>query len=145
MTKFIVDLYLDGYEDEVTHDLACKEFIVEQLDMCASSVQVTDFEESSDNFYISALVYFNEEQGIPERVEPVFCSISLEKAIAASKNNFDDEAGWFNGFIVEEFSGGKALSHPRKKVMYLYKENTWAAADTPIALKKKNLIFETHV
>jgi hypothetical protein len=41
MPKFIVDLWLDGYEDEKELEKACKEFIEEQLDFAASSVTVT--------------------------------------------------------------------------------------------------------
>ena len=41
MTQFIVEIDLDGYEDEQEHDLACKEFIEESLDFSASSVSAT--------------------------------------------------------------------------------------------------------
>lgn len=43
MTKFIVDLTLDGYEDEIEHDAACLEFIREALDFSASSVSVEPY------------------------------------------------------------------------------------------------------
>jgi hypothetical protein len=41
MPKFIVDLWLDGYEDEKELEKACKEFIKEQLNFAASCVTVT--------------------------------------------------------------------------------------------------------
>lgn len=41
MTQFIVDIDLDGYEDEESHANACKEFMEETLDFSASSVSVT--------------------------------------------------------------------------------------------------------
>jgi Ser/Thr protein kinase RdoA (MazF antagonist) len=41
MPKFIVDLWLDGYEDEKELEKACLEFIYDQLDMTASQVSVT--------------------------------------------------------------------------------------------------------
>jgi hypothetical protein len=40
MPKYIVDLWLDGYETEEEGDAACDEFIYEQLNMTASSVKV---------------------------------------------------------------------------------------------------------
>lgn len=40
MTKFVVDLWLDGYEDEEEHAKACEEFIAESLNFSASSVRV---------------------------------------------------------------------------------------------------------
>lgn len=42
--KFIVNLWLDGYETEEEMETACLEFIREQLDMAASSVKVTRYE-----------------------------------------------------------------------------------------------------
>ena len=38
--KFLVDLYLDGYETEEEHEAACLVFIKESLDFSASSVTV---------------------------------------------------------------------------------------------------------
>lgn len=40
MPKFIVDLWLDGYETEEEMEEACEEFIYDQLNMTASSVKV---------------------------------------------------------------------------------------------------------
>lgn len=40
MAKFIVDLWLDGYEDEAEMEKACEEFIYEQLNFTASSVKI---------------------------------------------------------------------------------------------------------
>lgn len=40
MPKFIVDLWLDGYETEKEMEEACEEFIYEQLDFSGSSVKV---------------------------------------------------------------------------------------------------------
>jgi hypothetical protein len=41
MPKFIVDLWLDGYETEEEMEEACAEFIYEQLNMTASGVKIT--------------------------------------------------------------------------------------------------------
>lgn len=41
MPKFIVDLWIDGYETEEEMIEACEEFIYEQLNMTASSVKIT--------------------------------------------------------------------------------------------------------
>ena len=38
MAYFLVDLWMDGYEDDGEMKEACLEFIVDQLDMTASSV-----------------------------------------------------------------------------------------------------------
>lgn len=40
MPKFIVDLWLDGYNSEEEMTKACEEFIKDQLDFSASSVSV---------------------------------------------------------------------------------------------------------
>ena len=40
MSKFIVDLYLDGYETEKEMEDACEEFIYDQLNFTASSVKI---------------------------------------------------------------------------------------------------------
>lgn len=45
MAKFLVELWLDGYETEEEMADACETFILEQLDMTASSVKVTRIEE----------------------------------------------------------------------------------------------------
>ena len=45
MSRFIVDLWLDGYDTEEEADEACAEFIYEQLNMTASSVTITQIEE----------------------------------------------------------------------------------------------------
>jgi hypothetical protein len=41
MTKFIVDLWLDGYDSEDEMITACEEFIFDTLDFSASSVKIT--------------------------------------------------------------------------------------------------------
>jgi hypothetical protein len=38
--KFVIDLWLDGYEDDEEMRKACIEFIKESLDVTASSVKV---------------------------------------------------------------------------------------------------------
>lgn len=43
--KFIVDLWLDGYDTEEEMKVACIEFIKEQLDMTASSVEVEEYKQ----------------------------------------------------------------------------------------------------
>ena len=45
--KFIVNLWLDGYETEEEMETACLEFIREQLDMAASCVSVTRYLEET--------------------------------------------------------------------------------------------------
>jgi len=45
MAKFIVDLYLDGYDTEEEMEAACEEFIYEQLNFSGSSVKVTKIED----------------------------------------------------------------------------------------------------
>lgn len=45
MPYFLVDLWLDGYEDERELQDACVEFIKEQLDFTASSVHVYPINE----------------------------------------------------------------------------------------------------
>ncbi len=40
MPRFLVELWLDGYEDDSTMTAACLEFIQEQLDFSGSSVTV---------------------------------------------------------------------------------------------------------
>ncbi len=50
MPKFIVELWLDGYEDEEEMAKACEEFIHEQLDFSASSVKVVrDYDDHCAN------------------------------------------------------------------------------------------------
>ena len=41
MAKFMVELWLDGYDSEEEMENACEEFIREQLDFSASSVKIT--------------------------------------------------------------------------------------------------------
>lgn len=48
MPKFIVDLWLDGYDTEEEMELACLEFIKENLDFSASSVSVTRLKEEQE-------------------------------------------------------------------------------------------------
>lgn len=45
MPKFIVDLWLDGYETEEEMIAACEEFIYDSLNMTASSVKIERVEE----------------------------------------------------------------------------------------------------
>ena len=45
MPKFIVDLWLDGYESEEEMEAACEEFIYEQLNFTASSVTIEKYKE----------------------------------------------------------------------------------------------------
>ncbi len=45
MAKFIVDLWLDGYDTEDEMINACFEFINEQLNFSASSVKVERYED----------------------------------------------------------------------------------------------------
>lgn len=45
MPKFLVELWLDGFETEEEMEKACEEFIYEQLNMTASSIKVTKVDE----------------------------------------------------------------------------------------------------
>ena len=45
MAKFLVELWLDGYETEEEMEAACEEFIYEQLNFSASSIKITKVEE----------------------------------------------------------------------------------------------------
>jgi hypothetical protein len=45
MAKFLVDLWLDGYDTEEEMEEACAEFIYQQLNMTASSVKIEKIEE----------------------------------------------------------------------------------------------------
>ena len=45
MPKYIVDLWLDGYDTEEEMTKACDEFIYDQLNFTASSVKVKRIEE----------------------------------------------------------------------------------------------------
>lgn len=40
MPRFIVDIWLDGYESEEEQRKACEEFIYDQLNFSASSVKI---------------------------------------------------------------------------------------------------------
>lgn len=42
MPKFIIELSMDGYDTPEEELDACKEFIIEQLDMTASSVKILE-------------------------------------------------------------------------------------------------------
>ncbi len=45
MAKFIVEMWMDGYEDEEEMAEACAEFMRDQLDFSASSVTITRIED----------------------------------------------------------------------------------------------------
>jgi hypothetical protein len=49
MPKFIVELWLDGYETEEEMIDACKDFIYEQLNFSASSVKVTEYDDKTSS------------------------------------------------------------------------------------------------
>lgn len=40
MARFVIDLWLDGYEDDEEMARACEEFIQEQLDFAGSGVKI---------------------------------------------------------------------------------------------------------
>jgi hypothetical protein len=48
MGKYIVELWLDGYDSEEEREIAELEFIKEQLDFSGSSVKVTKIEDSDE-------------------------------------------------------------------------------------------------
>lgn len=48
MPRFVIDLWLDGYESEEEMKAACKEFLEDQLDFSASSVKVMS--EDDENY-----------------------------------------------------------------------------------------------
>lgn len=45
MPKFIVDLWLDGYDTEEEMSAACEEFIYSQLNFSGSGVEITRINE----------------------------------------------------------------------------------------------------
>ena len=47
MPKFIVDLWLDGYDSEEEMAAACEEFIYDQLNFSGSSVEIKKYQDSS--------------------------------------------------------------------------------------------------
>lgn len=49
MPKFMVEIWLDGYESEEEMTDACEEFINDQLNFTASSVIVTRMDEGKEN------------------------------------------------------------------------------------------------
>lgn len=49
MPKFIVELWIDGYESEEEMNDACLQFIKEQLDFTASSVTITPIDEKPNS------------------------------------------------------------------------------------------------
>lgn len=60
MPKFIVDLWLDGYESEEEMREACAEFIHESLNMTASSVGTDTYNpESGPGLLIEAMLIFD--------------------------------------------------------------------------------------
>lgn len=48
MPKFIVDLWLDGYDTEEEMEEACEEFINEALTFAASSVNIAKIEDEDN-------------------------------------------------------------------------------------------------
>lgn len=54
MSKFIVDLWMDGYDSEEEMEEACPEFIYEQLNFSASSVSI----KKLNNDELNLLKYF---------------------------------------------------------------------------------------
>lgn len=48
MPKYIVDLWLDGYDSEEETEEECKKFIYEQLNMTASSVSIEKYNDDND-------------------------------------------------------------------------------------------------
>jgi hypothetical protein len=49
MPKFIVDIWLDGYESEQEMADACMEFIYENLNCTASSLEVQHIKEDDES------------------------------------------------------------------------------------------------
>lgn len=47
MPKFIVDLWLDGYDSEEEMAAACEEFIYDQLNFSGSSVEIKKYQDIS--------------------------------------------------------------------------------------------------
>ena len=54
MPRYIVDLWLDGYETEEEVEEACDEFLYEQLNMTASSVTFRKINDSDTDLDILA-------------------------------------------------------------------------------------------
>lgn len=58
MPKFIVDIWLDGYDTDEEVTAACEEFILDSLDMTASSVKVTRIANDTPQFEEDGLRLF---------------------------------------------------------------------------------------
>ena len=48
MAKFLVDLWLDGYDSEEAMAKACEEFIYEQLNFAGSCVKITPVKDANE-------------------------------------------------------------------------------------------------
>ena len=60
MPKYIVELWLDGYNSEEETAKACREFIYDQLNMTASSVTITEYNETDGESDIQLLAELND-------------------------------------------------------------------------------------
>jgi hypothetical protein len=70
MPKFIVDLWLDGYETEEEMEDACVEFIYEQLNMTASSVSIKEIPSSLNEKSIEE--YLNRYKDLKFKIHDLF-------------------------------------------------------------------------
>ena len=75
MPKFIVDLWLDGYNSEEEMAEACEEFIEDQLNFTASSVKITRMNICKTcgrykNICSKGDAYFCATEGHPDWIAP---------------------------------------------------------------------------
>ena len=74
MAKFLVDLWLDGYETEEEMDNACMEFIRDQLNFSASSVSVSKVEVAA---WISGKVIHQDDE-LSSGYDPLFRNLNAK-------------------------------------------------------------------
>lgn len=70
--KFLVDLWLDGYEDEEEREAACLEFITEALDFTASSVSAEKYDEEAVKEALAATLKQDPDGLVYHEAERVF-------------------------------------------------------------------------
>lgn len=59
------------------------------------------------------------EYGIPKRIDLRTIHSTFELALESAKDNFCDEAGWYDGFLIEEREED-TIFFKGKRVFYIY-------------------------
>lgn len=87
MSKFIVDLWLDGYNSEEEAEKACEKFIYEQLNFAGSGVKIKRVTEESteeqikflskelNNWKLMAESWMKDYDKLKNKYEPMVVSI----------------------------------------------------------------------